>query len=885
MSAVELPVVSSPVEPATPLLRTLALCDLVDSTGLIERLGDHAAAALMRKHDRLARDLLHRFGGQEIDKTDGFLVLFERPIHAVAFAVAYQRSLIQLGEAEKVSLKARVGIHVGDVMVWQNDTDDVLQGAKPVEVEGLVKPVTARLASLALPGQILVSGVAAALAQRAHEELGVHADRTRWMHHGRFRFKGVPEPLVVYEVGEAGIAPLSLPPYSGKAWREVPWWRRPATMFVEAAVALVLVASVLWFVFRPQPAIAFIERDWVVIGDLQNYTTQRNFEDSLRSALRIGLEQSKYVNIVPDLQLRDSLSRMKSPSSTRIDRRTGSQIALRENARALIVPTVAEIGGKIRVSAEVIDPTTEATVYVETVEGDADSVVQALDTLNKRLRGRLGETLAAIESHSMPLPKVSTENIDALRAYALGEKAQASGKFDEASALYEQALKLDSRFALARIGLARIHLSTGDESGFREHVRLAAELRDRLPPRESLVLDAFQARLAGSSAFLAKWKLLATLYPDYPAGNYNYALFNFSLANDFKSSLPYAKAAATEHNPFRASANFLVGALYVGLDEPSAAEEYFERARKLGIGGSLTAYADFEFSRRNYAKAAAILKGERPSGIDRTDARSQLSVIAGAVDRGDWVAARATLKSLVAQFGTDPSQVRAIATSTLALDALGGADVAVDEVVRAASRAASTRFESAESNDRENALFDVVLVGYVAARLGQLSLARQSDALAAAHSDLAQQPALIRLRRVLSAEVARASAKSDEAIQSLRESSDGTELYQAHRVLMESYADTGNVAAALEQADWLANHRGRAFAESVGDQVLQLFNVADANLALLRAAEISIAGENHPKAAEYLKAFRRAWSDPSGVTGVDARVSAVEKALQSKARP
>ena len=64
---------SAPIPQATaiPLLRTLVLCDLVDSTALTQRLGDQHAAELFRKHDRLARALLPLHGGREIDKTDG----------------------------------------------------------------------------------------------------------------------------------------------------------------------------------------------------------------------------------------------------------------------------------------------------------------------------------------------------------------------------------------------------------------------------------------------------------------------------------------------------------------------------------------------------------------------------------------------------------------------------------------------------------------------------------------------------------------------------------------------------------------------------------------------------------------------------------------------
>src|SRR3569623_976206 len=346
-----------------PLLRTLVLCDLVNSTALVERLGDQHAAALLRRHDRLARDLVLRHGGQEIDKTDGFLVMFERPIQGVAFALEYQRQLRQLGKDEKLDLRARVGLHVGDEKVRENNSDDVEHGAKREEVDGLVKPVAARLAGLALPGQILASGVAASLAQRAHEELGDNATTARWLNHGRYRFKGVPEPLAVYEIGEAGVAPMSAPPWSSKAHREVPWWRRPATVALEASLLLGALAASIWWVLRPPPAIAFAEHDWVVVGTLKNLTTEPRFDDALQTAFRIGLEQSRYVNVLPDLQVRDTLKRMERDPGVAVDHDIGAEVAQREGARAVLLPAVAEIGGKVRFTAEVIDPKSHATVY------------------------------------------------------------------------------------------------------------------------------------------------------------------------------------------------------------------------------------------------------------------------------------------------------------------------------------------------------------------------------------------------------------------------------------------------------------------------------------------------------------------------------------------
>jgi class 3 adenylate cyclase len=174
---------------ATPQLRTLVVCDIADSTALVERMGDQNAANIIRKHDRLARALVEQHRGREIDKTDGFLLMFERPIQAAAFALDYQRGLKHMSAAEGVVVRARVGIHMGDVVVWENAPEDVSRGAKPTEVEGLVKPVAARLAQLARPQQILMSSAAAGIAHRAEGELGAKAaERVHWKTHGRYRF-------------------------------------------------------------------------------------------------------------------------------------------------------------------------------------------------------------------------------------------------------------------------------------------------------------------------------------------------------------------------------------------------------------------------------------------------------------------------------------------------------------------------------------------------------------------------------------------------------------------------------------------------------------------------------------------------------------------------
>ncbi|HLE84754.1 MAG TPA: protein kinase [Thermoanaerobaculia bacterium] len=202
-------------------VKTLAVTDLVDSTGLFARLGDRRAAEISARHERLARDLLVRCSGREIDKTDGFLTLFDRAIDAVRFALAYHRALAELAREEGVEIEARVGIHLGEVILRANPPEDVARGAKPVEIEGYAKPIAARVMALAEGRQTLLTRAAFDLARQAAAREPVAEGQLRWLAHGAYVLKGVAEPVEVFEVGETGFAPLLVPKSTAKARRAV----------------------------------------------------------------------------------------------------------------------------------------------------------------------------------------------------------------------------------------------------------------------------------------------------------------------------------------------------------------------------------------------------------------------------------------------------------------------------------------------------------------------------------------------------------------------------------------------------------------------------------------------------------------------------------------
>jgi predicted ATPase/class 3 adenylate cyclase/Tfp pilus assembly protein PilF len=173
--------------------RALLVTDIVDSTRLTEVLGNAEAARLWAAHDRLARDLLPRWRGREIDKSDGLLLLFDDAVEAAGYAAAYHRGL----QALPVPVQARAGLHVGPVILRENPAADVALGAKPVEVEGIAKAMAARIMALAHPGQTLLS-----------EQAARALDGSAWSlrAHGHWRLKGVADPVALFEAGAPGAA-------------------------------------------------------------------------------------------------------------------------------------------------------------------------------------------------------------------------------------------------------------------------------------------------------------------------------------------------------------------------------------------------------------------------------------------------------------------------------------------------------------------------------------------------------------------------------------------------------------------------------------------------------------------------------------------------------
>jgi class 3 adenylate cyclase len=156
------------------VLATVLFTDIVDATQRAASLGDDGWRDLLERHHAVVRRELERFRGREVDTAgDGFFATFDGPARAIRCACAISDAVKPLG------LDLRAGLHTGECEII---------GEK---VGGIAVHIGARIASLALPGEVVVSSTVKDLVAGSGLRFGDRGTRS---------LKGVPGEWRLYSV-------------------------------------------------------------------------------------------------------------------------------------------------------------------------------------------------------------------------------------------------------------------------------------------------------------------------------------------------------------------------------------------------------------------------------------------------------------------------------------------------------------------------------------------------------------------------------------------------------------------------------------------------------------------------------------------------------------
>ena len=154
------------------VLATVLFTDIVNSTKRAETIGDRAWHDVLDRHNALVRREISRHRGHEVRTMgDGFLATFDGPARSIRCALAINEGVEALG------LQVRAGLHTGEVEMAEDD------------LSGIAVHIASRVATMAKPGQVLVSNTVRDL---------VAGSNIRFHDEGSHSLKGLTESVRLF---------------------------------------------------------------------------------------------------------------------------------------------------------------------------------------------------------------------------------------------------------------------------------------------------------------------------------------------------------------------------------------------------------------------------------------------------------------------------------------------------------------------------------------------------------------------------------------------------------------------------------------------------------------------------------------------------------------
>jgi tetratricopeptide (TPR) repeat protein len=344
---------------------------------------------------------------------------------------------------------------------------------------------------------------------------------------------------------------------------------------------VLLAAGVYW---RLHSAARLTERDTVVVADFTNTTGDPVFDDALKQALAVELEQSPFLNILSDQKVSETLRLMGRSSSDRLARDVARELCLRTGSKAMIAGSVSSLGSQYLLGLSAVDCNSGDSIAKEQVQTPKkEDVVKALGKAASTLRGKLGESLATIQKYDTPVEQATTPSLEALQAYSLGLRTLRTNGEEAAIPLLKRASELDPNFAMAYARLGTEYSNLGQIALGSQNAKKAYELRERVSERERFYIDSHYYDYAnGESENAAQvYDLWKQTYPRDVVPYANLGNIYFAIGQYEKALLQFQEALRLEPDNVNGYTNLAV--TYIDMNRFDEARKLLEQAQSLRL--------------------------------------------------------------------------------------------------------------------------------------------------------------------------------------------------------------------------------------------------------------------------------------------------------------
>ncbi len=262
-------------------------------------------------------------------------------------------------------------------------------------------------------------------------------------------------------------------------------------MYVVAGIILLGLFLAGGLYYRSHQFAQLSEKDTILLTDFVNTTGDSVFDGTLKQALATQLEQSPYLNILPESRIREALRYMGRSDDQRITSNVAREICLRENVKAMLTGSITSLGSHYVISLAAVNSQTGDSLANEQVESDGkEQVLKSLDRAASSLRNKLGESIGSVQKFATPLEQATTSSLEALQAFSKGQAQHLQLNDEKAIPFLQRAVELDPNFAMAHATLGVAYGNTAQTKLSDASLKKAFDLRDRASERERFYISA-----------------------------------------------------------------------------------------------------------------------------------------------------------------------------------------------------------------------------------------------------------------------------------------------------------------------------------------------------------------------------------------------------------
>ena len=291
--------------------------------------------------------------------------------------------------------------------------------------------------------------------------------------------------------------------------------RQPWALIAGGVVAAVLLGLGAIRILAPANH-RLTDKDTVVVADFDNSTGDPVFDDTLKTALTVALDQSPFLNVLSDTQVQATLKLMTLPPTARLTPEVARELCERAGAKATIGGSIASLGNQYVIGLKAVNCQSGEPLVQEQVTADGkEQVLNAVGSAAAKLRGELGENISTVKKLDVPLEQATTSSLEALQAFSQGQKAASSGGTVAALPYHQRAIQLDPNFAMGYEEVGTDYGNLGELARSSEYFTKAFTLRDHASERERLIISAnYYTGVTGNENEAAQ--VYQELLTDYP---------------------------------------------------------------------------------------------------------------------------------------------------------------------------------------------------------------------------------------------------------------------------------------------------------------------------------------------------------------------------------